>query len=157
VTAVPGAVRYALDEPDPSRLDGAAAHGADVVEVRVPRGGDGRADLVAAARARRIRVVLSLDGAGLTLADAARWFTGYALDGLRVDGDAPGPLLRDLALSVAKLAGDLGRPLTLTAGGVFLVPAEGGVLRTLDDWPPSRGGSTCTASRGPCCSRPPRA
>ena len=91
---------------------------------------------VVAARARGLGVTLRLASdriLGPAVVDhVVQWLAGFALDGVRLDGPpAPVPL-GEFVAAVGALSDHLGRPLTLAESDRFLVPADGGVLGTLD-------------------------
>ncbi|GIF66400.1 hypothetical protein Ais01nite_44350 [Asanoa ishikariensis] len=129
-----GRVVYALD--DLSAVTALADLGVDTVEIEPPEDDDLLRRFVVAARARGLGVTLRLASdriLGPAVVDhVVQWLAGFALDGVRLDGPpAPVPL-GEFAAAVGALSDHLGRPLTLAESNRFLVPAEGGVLGTLD-------------------------
>ncbi|GAA1848454.1 DUF3459 domain-containing protein [Asanoa iriomotensis] len=129
-----GRVVYAVD--DLGAAAELAALGIDTVEIEPPPDEDLLRRSVAAARGVGLGVTLRLSSdriLGPAVVDhVVQWLAGFALDGVRLDGPpAPVPL-GEFAAAVGDLSDHLGRPLTLAESGRFLVPAEGGVLGTLD-------------------------
>lgn len=129
-----GGVVYALD--DLSAVTALADLGIDTVEIEPPEDDDLLRRFVVAARARGLGVTLRLASdriLGPAVVDhVVQWLAGFALDGVRLDGPpAPVPL-GEFVAAVGALSDHLGRPLTLAESGRFLVPADGGMLGTLD-------------------------
>ncbi|MEV0715001.1 DUF3459 domain-containing protein [Asanoa sp. NPDC050611] len=129
-----GRVVYAVD--DLSTAPALAALGVDTVEIEPPADEDLLRRFVSLARTNGLGVTLRLASdriLGPAVVDhVVQWLAGFALDGVRLDGPpAPVPL-GEFAAAVGDLSDHLGRPLTLAESGRFLVPADGGVLGTLD-------------------------
>ncbi|GIF78068.1 DUF3459 domain-containing protein [Asanoa siamensis] len=121
---------------DLSTVPALADLGVDVVEIEPPADEETLRRFVTAARSRGLGVTLRLHSdriLGPAVVDhVVQWLAGFALDGVRLDGPpAPVPL-GEFAAAVGDLSDHLGRPLTLAESGRFLVPADGGVLGTLD-------------------------